>query len=78
MENKCFETTRFITWEVCESIFAVISFCDGASELLENAVELRRALQRPVLGNTKALFQGMELPLVCYQLLCKETNKGAY
>lgn len=55
--------------KVCESIFAAISLCDGASELLENVVEFRRALQRPVLCHTKALFQGMELPLVCYQLL---------
>lgn len=64
-----------VTWEVCEGIFAAVGLGDSASELLENVVELGRALQRPVLCHTKALFQGMELPLVCYQLLCEEERK---
>lgn len=65
----------WITWEIGEGIFAAISLGDGTSELLQDVVELRGALQRPMLRHTQALFQGMELPLVRYQLLYKETEQ---
>lgn len=64
-----------VTWEVHERIFAAVGLGDGPFELIKDVVELRRALQRPVLGHAEALFQAMELPLVCRQLLCEENKK---
>lgn len=74
-KNSYFCLHVSVTWEVCEGIFAAVSFSNGASELLENVVELRRTLQRPVLCHTKALFQSVELPLVRYQLLYMKGKK---
>lgn len=65
-----------VTWEVCEGVFAAVGLSDSTSELLQDVVELRGALKRPVLCHTKALFQGMEFPLVCYQLIYKEKIKS--
>lgn len=64
-----------VTWEICKCIFAAVGFGNGSSELLENVVELRWALHRPVFCHTKAFFQSMELPLVSYQLVYENKNQ---